>query len=79
MYGLFWNGLKRQIMNKLKPGDCYKNKDPYPGEGEIMITNERQGDNVLVIHCKCEKYPDLNGGREWKPVYVILQSYEKQI
>jgi len=65
---------------QLKIGEAWRNKDPYDGEGEIIMTDvfDNYG-NILVIHAKNTKYPEMNGGKEWKPVKSILEYYEKII
>lgn len=62
----------------LTPGSVWQNKDPYEGEGEIIIGQpvEIPG-HYECIKANCTKYPSLNGTVEWKHESAILTYYNK--
>lgn len=67
-------------MSNVEIGVSYKNKDPYEGEGEIIIAGSvpNMPGYVKCVHALHTKYPKMNGVVEYKPIESILKYYDKQ-
>lgn len=58
-------------------GDTYRNNDAYNGECDIMIVEFLADGWVKVVHCNCQKYPNLKGQTEEKHKKDIENYYHK--
>lgn len=59
----------------LQIGDSIKNKNPYEGEGELIVC-ELGENGIRCVHACHTKYLNLNGMVEEK-YYESLEHYEK--
>lgn len=65
-------------MDEIKPGSVWRNKDPYPGEGNIKIAGPaRRPRYYECTHINHTRHPALNGSVELKHECAILSYYNK--
>lgn len=74
---LWWKygDYKKQQMKEVKVGQEYISKNPYDGEGRIIIVSIDDGE-AKCLHVLHTKFKGFNGLIEYKPIEFIMDYYD---